>query len=160
MALATRQTRGTIPCTSTCVPADPSPRHHHPFPHRPRHSFRIELNFPFAYRHGEATFPKWNTAVSKGIMLLHDPDGHIRWENGADIQVAYKVPDGTWETPKAELGGASYKSARVLTGRDFDVEGFAMINHTYGALTRFPPLSPPPTHFRGSTAHTHTLCAL
>lgn len=52
-------------------------------------------------------------------MLIHDPNGFIQWENGADIQVAYKTPDSTWD---------DYKELRVLTGRDFDVEGLAVLN--------------------------------
>lgn len=54
-----------------------------------------------------------------GTALIHDPDNFIKWENGADIQVTYAVPDDTWD---------NYKSLRVLTGRDLDPEGLAVIN--------------------------------
>ena len=60
-----------------------------------------------------------------GTALIHDPNNFIRWENGADIQVTYKVPDSTWE---------DYKELRVLTGRDFDVEGLAVLNQTCAVL--------------------------
>lgn len=43
----------------------------------------------------------------------------IRWENGADIQVAYAIPDETWN---------DYAELRVLTGRDFDPEGIAVLS--------------------------------
>ena len=45
--------------------------------------------------------------------------------NGADIQVTYAVPDSTWDT---------YESMRVLTGRDFDVEGLAVLNSTCAVI--------------------------
>lgn len=66
-----------------------------------------------SYRHGEGTFEPYTETENLGTALIHDPNGYISWENGADIQVAYNVPDSTWDT---------YKRLRVLTGRDFDVE--------------------------------------
>eukprot|EP00965_Chrysotila_dentata_P175468 5792304-Pleurochrysis_carterae.AAC.2 len=38
------------------------------------------------------------------------------------MQVEYSTPDSTWD---------DWKAARVLTGRDFDLEGLAVVNHTY-----------------------------
>jgi hypothetical protein len=68
---------------------------------------------PNSYRHGGGTYDAYTETENLGTALIHDPHGHIMWENGADIQVTYNVPDSTWDT---------YKSLRVLTGRDFDVE--------------------------------------
>lgn len=75
---------------------------------------------PFSYLHGESKFEKYTETTNLGTALIHDPEGHIQWENGADIQVAYAVPDSTWD---------DYVKLRVLTGRDFDVEGLAVLNH-------------------------------
>jgi len=80
---------------------------------------------PFTFRHGGSTFPAYATTESKNIILLHDPDKHIKWEGGQDIQVTYGTPDASWDT---------FKSLRVLTGRDFDVEGLAVKNHTYAIV--------------------------
>lgn len=66
-----------------------------------------------SYRHGEGTYETYTKTENLGTALIHDPLGYISWENGADIQVAYNVPDSTWD---------EYKRLRVLTGRDFDVE--------------------------------------
>ena len=90
-----------------------------------------------------------------GFALIHDPNNLIMWENGADIQgmmsgevlysnkscyfftvltlsfclrlfpVTYKIPDDTWQ---------DYRDLRVLTGRDFDVEGLAVINQTCAVI--------------------------
>ena len=79
----------------------------------------LKIQKPFTYRHGESTFDKYTEASSLDTALIHDPNNFIKWENGADIQVAYAVPDSTWN---------DYKELRVLTGRDFDVEGLAVIN--------------------------------
>ena len=75
---------------------------------------------PFSYWHGESTFPKYTEAENLETVLIHDPHGYVKWENGADIQVTYHIPDATWD---------DYKELRVLTGRDFDVEGLAVLNH-------------------------------
>ena len=56
---------------------------------------------------------------------MTDPNNLIRWENGADIQVTYSTPDATWD---------DWKDMRVLTGRDFDLEGFAVMNSTYAIM--------------------------
>lgn len=48
---------------------------------------------------------------------------HFLAISGADIQVTYDVPDATWD---------DYVALRVLTGRDFDVEGLAVIDNTCG----------------------------
>lgn len=80
---------------------------------------RMKIQKPFSYRHGDSTFEAYTPTENLQTILLHDLDGHIKWENGADIQVAYAVPDNTWNY---------FKSLRVLTGRDFDVEGLAVIN--------------------------------
>eukprot|EP00965_Chrysotila_dentata_P151817 5016702-Pleurochrysis_carterae.AAC.4 len=104
-------------------------------------------------------------AESLGVTLLRDPNNLIRWENGADIQmytfdayelsacarlmpsvyagyrrsspaflVEYATPDSTWD---------DWKAARVLTGRDFDLEGLAMKNSTYAVAVRLEPTSSP-----------------
>jgi hypothetical protein len=79
----------------------------------------MRIQKPFTFRHGESTFEKYTTTQNLGTALIHDPNRLIKWENGADIQVEYGIPDATWNT---------YKSLRVLTGRDFDPEGMAVIN--------------------------------
>lgn len=91
----------------------------------PLHINHQKIRVPFTFRHGGSTFPAYTKTESKNIILLHDPDQHIKWENGADIQVTYATPDATWDT---------FKSLRVLTGRDFDVEGLAVKNHTYAIV--------------------------
>ena len=85
----------------------------------------MKIQKPFTYRHGESTFEKYTETENLGTALIHDPNGYIQWENGADIQVTYGVPDSTWDT---------FKSLRVLTGRDFDVEGLAVLNQTCGVI--------------------------
>lgn len=80
---------------------------------------KMKIQKPFTYRHGESTFEKYTETENLKTILIHDPNKHIKWENGADIQVEYAVPDDTWK---------DYKDLRVLTGRDFDVEGLAVIN--------------------------------
>lgn len=80
----------------------------------------MSLRKPFSYRHGQSEFEQYTEATNLGTALIHDPHGFIAWENGADIQVEYAVPDKTWD---------DYKELRVLTGRDFDVEGLAVLNH-------------------------------
>lgn len=79
----------------------------------------MKIQKPFTYLHGESKFETYTKTENLNTVLLHDPDGHIKWENGADIQVAYHVPDSTWD---------DYKALRVLTGRDFDVEGLAVVH--------------------------------
>ena len=80
---------------------------------------RMKIQKPFTYRHGESTFETYTETENLNTAILHDPNGYIKWENGADIQVAYKIPDDTW---------LDWKEDRVLTGRDFDVEGLAVVN--------------------------------
>ena len=79
----------------------------------------MKIQKPFTYRHGESTFETYTETENLNTAILHDPNGYIKWENGADIQVAYKIPDDTW---------LDWKEDRVLTGRDFDVEGLAVVN--------------------------------
>uniref|UniRef100_A0A7S2YKK9 Phytase-like domain-containing protein n=1 Tax=Entomoneis paludosa TaxID=265537 RepID=A0A7S2YKK9_9STRA len=79
----------------------------------------MKIQKPFTYRHGEGTYDAYTPTENLGTALIHDPNGLIQWENGADIQVTYDVPDSTWD---------AFKDLRVLTGRDFDVEGLAVIN--------------------------------
>lgn len=79
----------------------------------------MKIQKPFTYRHGEGTYEPYTATENVNTALIHDPQGFIKWENGADIQVEYDVPDATWD---------EFKSLRVLTGRDFDVEGLAVIN--------------------------------
>jgi len=88
----------------------------------PLHLHRMKIQKPFTFRHGESTFETYTETESQGVILLHDPNNMIRWENGADIQVAYATPDSTWD---------DWKTLRVLTGRDFDLEGLAVKNGTY-----------------------------
>jgi hypothetical protein len=76
----------------------------------------MEIQKPFTYRHGESTFEKYTETTNLGTALIHDPEGWIRWENGAQIQVEYAIPDSTW---------LDYQALRVLTGRDFDVESLS-----------------------------------
>lgn len=85
----------------------------------------MKVQKPFSYRHGESTFEPYTETENLGTALIHDPHGFIKWENGADIQVAYAVPDSTWD---------AYRDLRVLTGRDFDVEGLAALNKTCGVI--------------------------
>lgn len=73
----------------------------------------MKIQKPFTYRHGEGTFETYTETENLSTALMHDPHGYIKWENGADIQVTYNVPDATWD---------DWKELRVLTGRDFDVE--------------------------------------
>jgi len=86
----------------------------------------LRIQKPFAYGHGgaglaDAPFDIYTEVTALDTVLIHDPHELIKWENGADIQVVYKVPDDTW---------ADYKTKRVLTGRDLDPEGLAVINQT------------------------------
>uniref|UniRef100_A0A7S1BQY7 Phytase-like domain-containing protein n=1 Tax=Corethron hystrix TaxID=216773 RepID=A0A7S1BQY7_9STRA len=85
----------------------------------------MHVQKPFTYRHGESTFEKYTEAEHKGLAILHDPNGYIKWENGADIQVTYKIPDDTWN---------DWKERRVITGRDIDPEGLAVINQECAVL--------------------------
>uniref|UniRef100_A0A7S4VMY4 Phytase-like domain-containing protein n=4 Tax=Ditylum brightwellii TaxID=49249 RepID=A0A7S4VMY4_9STRA len=85
----------------------------------------MKIQKPFTFRHGEGTFDAYTKTENVGTALIHDPDKLIRWENGADIQVEYDVPDNTWD---------EYKELRVLTGRDFDVEGLAVINENFAII--------------------------
>ena len=57
---------------------------------------RLKIQKPFTYRHAETTFEKYTVVENLGTALIHDPDNFIKWENGADIQVTYAVPDDTW----------------------------------------------------------------
>jgi len=90
----------------------------------------MRIQKPFAYGHGGAgigdkAFDTYTLAENKGTALIHDPNNLIKWENDADIQVTYKTPDDTWD---------DYTSMRVLTGRDIDPEGLAVINQTCAVL--------------------------
>lgn len=86
---------------------------------------RVRLETPFAYGHGghgssSKSRSRYTEAELMGAAYLHDPNGYIRWENGADIRATYKVPDATWSGLAAD---------RVLTGRDFDPEGLAVLSN-------------------------------
>ncbi|KAL7525917.1 hypothetical protein ACHAWF_001564, partial [Thalassiosira exigua] len=81
---------------------------------------RVKLERPFAFGHGGSQFDRYVEAELLGAAYLRDPHNFIKWENGADIQVAYKVPDDTW---------ADLVADRVLTGRDFDPEGLAVLSN-------------------------------
>lgn len=85
----------------------------------------LHVQKPFTYRHGESTFEKYTQAELLGLAILRDPKEYIKWENGADIQVTYKIPDDTWN---------DWKEQRVLTGRDIDPEGLAVINQECAVL--------------------------
>ena len=69
---------------------------------------------------GNSKFEKYTQTKEKDVVLIRDPDHYIEWENGADIQVEYKIPDSTWD---------DWKEKRVLTGRDFDIEGLVVLKH-------------------------------
>lgn len=86
---------------------------------------RMKIQKPFTYRHGESTFETYTETENLNTAILHDPHGYIKWENGADIQTAYKIPDNTWW---------DWQSLRVLTGRDFDVEGLAVVNENLAII--------------------------
>ena len=51
----------------------------------------LHIQKPFTYRHGESTFEKYTLVKNLGTALIHDPDRHIKWENGADIQGTYGI---------------------------------------------------------------------
>lgn len=85
----------------------------------------MKIQKPFTFRHGESTFETYTKTENLNTAILHDPHGYIKWENGADITVAYKIPDNTWW---------DWKELRVLTGRDFDVEGLAVINEHFAIV--------------------------
>mmetsp|Transcript_39594 Transcript_39594/g.77419 ORF Transcript_39594/g.77419 Transcript_39594/m.77419 type:complete len:531 (+) Transcript_39594:109-1701(+) len=85
----------------------------------------MRVQKPFTYRHGESSFEKYTKAEHLGLAILRDPNKYIKWENNADIQVTYKIPDDTWK---------DWKEERVLTGRDIDPEGLAVINHECAVL--------------------------
>ena len=53
----------------------------------PLHIHKMKIQKPFTFRHGESTFDRYTETESLGVSLLHDPNGLIGWENGADIQV-------------------------------------------------------------------------
>jgi hypothetical protein len=86
---------------------------------------RVKIQKPFAFRHGGITFEPYTPAINLNSAIIHDPNGLIKWENGADIQVAYAIPDSTWN---------DYRQMRVLTGRDFDPEGLAVINENFALI--------------------------
>ena len=89
----------------------------------PLHLHHMRIQKPFTFRHGGSTFPTYTETTSLGVVLLRDPNNLVRWENGADIQVTYAIPDATWN---------DWRSMRVLTGRDFDIEGLAVRDANYG----------------------------
>jgi hypothetical protein len=89
----------------------------------PLHLHHMRIQKPFTFRHGGSTFPTYTETTSLGVVLLKDPNNLVRWENGADIQVTYAIPDATWN---------DWRSMRVLTGRDFDIEGLAVRDANYG----------------------------
>ncbi|KAL7548519.1 hypothetical protein ACHAWF_011807 [Thalassiosira exigua] len=87
--------------------------------------FHVSVRKPFTYRHGESTFDTYTEARTLGTAILHDPNKFIKWENGADIEVTYQIPDSTWD---------DWKEKRVLTGRDLDPEGLAVIKQDCAVL--------------------------
>ena len=128
----------------------------------PLNIHHLHIQKPFSFRHGESTFERYTPVDLLGFALIHDPNNLMKWENGADIQgkkksecmlvllllqllervclleclnidfnacyyhtVSYKIPDDTWE---------DYRDLRVLTGRDFDVEGLAVLNQTCAVI--------------------------
>lgn len=86
---------------------------------------RMRIQKPFTFRHGESEFERYTATTNLETIVIADPNSYIKWENGADIQVAYKIPDATW---------TDYKAKRVLTGRDFDTEGLAVVNRKCAIL--------------------------
>lgn len=93
----------------------------------PLHIHHMHIAKPFTYNHGGSSFgaTPYTETTSMGVTLLTDPDHLIKWENGADIQVAYATPDSTWD---------DWKEQRVLTGRDFDLEGMAVRDNEYAIM--------------------------
>jgi hypothetical protein len=85
------------------------------------HITHMQIEKKFAYQWGGATFDAYEDVEEKATALIHDPHQLIKWENDADIQVTYAVPDRTW---------LDYKYLRVLTGRDFNPQSMAVINQT------------------------------
>jgi hypothetical protein len=76
------------------------------------HLQTMVVEVPFTFRAGGYNFPErlYSPTTLQNTVLLTDPEGYIEWENGADIEVAYRIPDLSW---------AQFKKDRVLTGRDF-----------------------------------------
>jgi len=91
----------------------------------PLNIVHMRIQKPFAYGHGGAKHEPYTETENLNTVLIHDPHELIKWENGADIQVNYQVPDNTWN---------DYKEMRVLTGRDIDPEGLAVISQTCAVL--------------------------
>jgi len=46
----------------------------------------LKIQTPFSYRHGDSTFEQYTEVQDLGTVVIHDPDGFIRWEDGQDIQ--------------------------------------------------------------------------
>ena len=84
---------------------------------------RIEV--PFTFRAGGYNFPErlYSPTILVQTLMITDPEGYIEWENGADIEVAYRIPDLSW---------IQFKKDRVLTGRDFQPLGMAIVNENDG----------------------------
>ena len=91
----------------------------------PLHIHKMRIQKPFTFRHGGSTFDTYTQTESLGVSLIHDPNRLVSWENGADIQVSYATPDSTWD---------DWKALRVLTGRDFDLEGMAIHSANYAIM--------------------------
>jgi hypothetical protein len=90
--------------------------------------FQVQLiEVPFTFRAGGPNFPTaqrfYSPTVIVQTLMITDPEGYIEWENGADIEVAYRIPDLSW---------IQFKKDRVLTGRDFQPLGMAIVNENDG----------------------------
>jgi hypothetical protein len=86
--------------------------------------FQIMLiEVPFTFRAGGYNYPErlYSPTIDIQTIMLTDPEGFIQWENEADIEVAYRIPDLSW---------AQFKKDRVLTGRDFQPLGWATVGRT------------------------------
>ena len=86
------------------------------------HLITMLIQVPFTFRAGGFSFPNrfFGPTTAINTLMLTDPEGFIRWENGADIEVAYRIPDLSW---------ISFKKDRVLTGRDFQPLGLAVLGN-------------------------------
>jgi hypothetical protein len=90
------------------------------------HIDRLKIERQFTYLAGGSQFPPFVPATNIETILIRDPEGHIEWENDAEIELAYRIPDISWLT---------YKIGRVLTGRDFQPLGLAVKNQRCAVMS-------------------------
>jgi hypothetical protein len=90
------------------------------------HIDRLKIERPFTFRAGGSSFSPFVPATSLETLLIRDPEMRIVWENDAQIELAYRIPDISW---------LPYKIARVLTGRDFQPLGLAVKNQRCAVIS-------------------------